>query len=700
MNNSDNTRVLEKEIQKWLKNDYENILQNISGVEFLDEFDSNIDEYIPEFSLDYFINQKFINSARYVKENLYLLDLITNDDNISTQKGEVLRPDLILFNVETNVLIVVEIKREHGAERQAITELLAYEHEIQNLMPFMSKVDICFVIISADYRTLLEHSIYSLSVWQNKKILPIKISGIESSDTSKWKLSFHRLDSWSLLSHTNILPKQISTFELVLYDKDAYNPNINVKDKEDNMAIFYKGLDLIIKEAEKNNISGFSILLKNTNPMLALNNYSIMIGVVNHFSFLEKIRDNSSKVKKYFLDNETLILSNHLSAFSFTNNAEKFLNNFYNPEYEGFYNWKIHREILEQNSIPIKIDFFGEIDSLVTQFALNKTVLKNYFPELSTGQVDFSYPKIGLNILDNLFQNNIFLSGNFNVINIYQFGTIVGKLNLVYEVLNNQTHKLERDFIIGKLEWLEIEFLKSYREIIFTYLASPELSIPPIFKTNYQTSKEAIENLSKIINWIIEIFLNRYLYKEVFMLGMSVMSYFENDLIDMLENKEEIIKEIKHKVLEFTKKYIQKDIYANLIIQDKIDELKSILRLGNDLNFNTVDQNLIFENFEDKILEIISLNNFSLSHKLVKTNFTFTDANKIYLQEIYIKEYRKRKCLISLELNGRLTIKEVEQESNVLSVNPEKEVLFYTQKKFMQLVNRMTWNELFKDLES
>jgi len=687
-------RVLEKEIQTWLENDYENILQNINGIEYLDSFNKNIDDNIPEMSLDFFIHQKFINSAKYVKDNLYLLDLITNDDNVSTTKGEILRPDLLLFNNETNTFIVVEIKREHGAERQAVSELLAYEHEIQNLMPFMSKTDIVFIIISADYRTLLEHSVSSLAIWQNKKILPLKISGIDSSDSSKWNLSFHKIDSWSLLSHTNILPEQISTAELVLYDKDAYNPQINVKDKKDNIYVINKGLELIIKEAERNNISGFVILIKNTVPTLDLNNYSIVIGVVNHFSFLEHIEDNSSKIKDYFLNDENFFgFDNHLQDIPFMDNSLKYLKNFYNPEYEGFDNWSNYREQLEENSTPIKIDFFGEIDSLVTQFALNKTVLKSYFPELSTGLIDFSYPNIGINILDNLFKDNIFIYGEFRVTNIYQFGKIVGELSFLYQMIDGQTNKYDREFLLGKIKWLEIEFFKSYRETAFRYVISEDISKPPTFKVAYNNYIEAQENISKVIDWFVKDFLNSSVYQEAFMLGFSVMGYFKNDSIEMVEN-------IKNEIINFTKKHIQKDIYENLMITEQMNELKKLINLDDNFDFEKVDKRLIIENFEDSILKIIDSNNFPVYHKVVKQKIKYSEANKTWLKDTYIKEYQKKdRCVISLEANGSLAIKHIIEDVPFLNVNPENEVIFSTYTE-LELHRKISWQEFFNELEN
>jgi hypothetical protein len=64
-------------------------------------------------------------------------------------------PDLVLVSDEDNKIIIVEIKRSNQTAREALTELLAYDHEVKNLLPFLSNFEVLFCIISTDYSTLL-----------------------------------------------------------------------------------------------------------------------------------------------------------------------------------------------------------------------------------------------------------------------------------------------------------------------------------------------------------------------------------------------------------------------------------------------------------------------------------------------------------------------------------------------------------------
>ena len=159
--------VKENKIQKWLEKDYQKIRNLIQNTDIFYKLETN---QIPYFSIDYLIKQKVAKSAKYVYDLLDDVDLVIANKNISLEKSERLYPDLLLFSPDTSTFFIVEIKRGDKTERETITEILAYEHELKNLFPYLSSFEVCFVIIASDYNTLLSHSIYSLSIWQNKNV--------------------------------------------------------------------------------------------------------------------------------------------------------------------------------------------------------------------------------------------------------------------------------------------------------------------------------------------------------------------------------------------------------------------------------------------------------------------------------------------------------------------------------------------------
>ena len=150
-------RVKENKIQKWLEEKYSDIKSLINNV---DKFEDLNTDQIPYYSLDYLIKKKVAESSKYVYDLLDDVDLIIANKNISLDKTERLFPDLLLFSPENSTFFIIEIKRDEQAERQAITELLAYEHELKNLFPFMSNNEVCIILIASDFKTLMSLSVF------------------------------------------------------------------------------------------------------------------------------------------------------------------------------------------------------------------------------------------------------------------------------------------------------------------------------------------------------------------------------------------------------------------------------------------------------------------------------------------------------------------------------------------------------------
>jgi hypothetical protein len=686
-------RVTEDKIQKWLENNYENLQSIILNTEIIDNINKD-DKIVPYYSIDYMINKKIIKSAKFVFDNLYLLELITANQNISLETSERLFPDLLLFNPETNKFIIVEIKRSSQAEREAITELLAYEQELQNIFPFMSKLEVCFIVISADYNTLLEHSIYSLALWQNKKILPLKISGLESEDESNWNLSVHIPNSWSLISLEHFKAEQISTVHLVLYDKEAYNHDVDIKEKEDNFEILQRGIELIVKEGEKYNSSGFVLLSRMTHTPLS--NWVITLGIINPFSFFKEINYNS-KIKDIFQNKFDFEI---YSDIDITNQAKEYLDIFYNTSYETFTTWDICKLELKDISIPLSIDFFGELDNIVNDFVLNPKVRKYYFPELNENKINWKTPIIGLNLLDNILGENIFYTGVFSFENIYKFGTIIGTLLKYLQIFNHSKENKDNERFLGKYYWIELEFLKSYREIGQRLLSTSDIKKELIpFKSLYLDNiNKNIENINNIIQWFIEDFLNEDIHRYAFTIGIEINNYFYDN--KKISHPEEITY-IENLIIETTKKLINKDFEENELVQyalkDELEYFKNILELDDSYNYSKIENEDIINFFETHTIPLYSQSVMDVFHSLADIDKSLIDFD--FLKKTYIKEYSKNnRSVIALLPNGSLVIQIPPENMPILmKINPEEEVLYLDYKTGgIQVLQKLTWDKFLE----
>jgi len=697
-------KVKEVEIQKWLEKEenYENIIELIGNSNILKK--SNKNNVIPSYSLDYIVKNKILKSAEYVYDNLYSLNLIVANQNISINKTERLYPDLLLFNEETATFIIIEIKRSDKAEREAMTELLAYEHELQNLFPFMSKIEVCFVIISADYKPLLEHSIYSFALWQNRKILPLKISGIESKDSQKWELSVYIPDAWSLLSTGALKSEQINTVNLVLYDKEAYSDSsINIKNKEDSFEILKRGLELIVKEGEKNSASGFVLLSRLTQSEVA--NWNITIGVINPYSFY-KLLEYESKIKTFFT--ESGYEFNTKCTTDLAINSQKYLNIFYTPRFETFTNWSFSKKELEKISHPILIDFFGEIDDMVNDFILNEQVRKSYYPELNDKRMNWKEPIIGLNLLDNLLEDNIFFDGKYSFFNLYKLGTKLGiisqYLNVLKNIIEPQTNPYT-SYFLGKYKWAEIEFIKSYREMGLKYNQTNDISDNFItFKSLKSDMNENVKNIDAIARWILDSFLKEEIHRRAFNLGLMIQNYYyDREFVtdDGVRVIEKLIIETTHKMINID---FEKNELGNARLGDKLDDYKNIIKLNNKYDYSKIPNKVLIDAFEKYTLPLYSQTISEVFHKVESVNSSSFDLT--FLKETYPKEYEKNnKSIISLEANGRLGIitvidEEICQGLLILGkINPKRELVFLNNKGgSLEILQKLTWKE-FENME-
>lgn len=201
----------EKDIKRWL-------VERINNCELYDLIKNKEDSlsignskninFIPNFSFDYLSRKKNIEASNNVLETLKLLEIISVDLSVSLHKGEILRPDIVCYNPEKRVFVIFEIKRDKLTERQALTELYAYEQEIRNILPFIGNSEIQTVLISKDWDTLLEHAVSNYNSWSNKNCLALAIN--EITYKNNFELSLKIPNSWFIRGISETSSRKLS----------------------------------------------------------------------------------------------------------------------------------------------------------------------------------------------------------------------------------------------------------------------------------------------------------------------------------------------------------------------------------------------------------------------------------------------------------------------------------------------------------
>ena len=165
--------------------------------------------------------------------------------------------DLLAFNDETYCLALIEIKISDSAEREAVTELSAYNQGLQNKFRGLSSLEVLWVPISTEWRTTTKSAIEFEILWQNTLTMPLKMvinNNIPHSKVNKIELEcINPITDLTEIECINIFSYEC--FEAFDYcvtenipNKEAfinYVTAICSRQKINGFVIFYKPVDMM-----------------------------------------------------------------------------------------------------------------------------------------------------------------------------------------------------------------------------------------------------------------------------------------------------------------------------------------------------------------------------------------------------------------------------------------------------------------------
>jgi hypothetical protein len=157
-------------------------------------------------------------SFRYSLQGLWITEVITENENISLSHGEILKPDFVLYALETQSLLIVELKNIAGPTRQAATEASAYAGELRSHLPFLADGDVINVIISPVWPALLRHHVAHDILWIGRKILclePVELWGLHA-------LKVVDPAVFTDDASAAVSAEELGGFQLCLYDDGLY----------------------------------------------------------------------------------------------------------------------------------------------------------------------------------------------------------------------------------------------------------------------------------------------------------------------------------------------------------------------------------------------------------------------------------------------------------------------------------------------
>ncbi|VVO78554.1 hypothetical protein PS903_01642 [Pseudomonas fluorescens] len=344
----------EAEMQSWMRRELE-VVDGLS--ELLD------DAELPEGESE---EEKIVlKSYKVCLGALNYNVLISENENISLQKGEVLRPDFLMYSSESEAIVIVELKNISAPTRQAGTELSAYSAEVRAYLPMLAESDVINVLVSTEWPTLLRHYVFNEIVWHQKNLIclkPVEVDGdIKLAIVAPSELIAGGV-SLSLNEH------HLGGFHLCLYDMGLYGggPKERLDKHLEQMLTALKYIGA--KGTEQRN-NGFAFLWKNHRE-ISLAPYMITIVNVAPFQTIERLVQAVGVTEGSILSRIVDICIEYSPAghgesiCAQMDSAIEFLNSFCSAQPEGFLQWPELKDLMLEESELVAFQSWGVFEKL------------------------------------------------------------------------------------------------------------------------------------------------------------------------------------------------------------------------------------------------------------------------------------------------------------------------------------------------
>lgn len=386
----------EKAMQIWL----EDKLDKVDGlIEIIDNVQEIID-YTPENISEVKIKKSYLHCL----QSLYLHESLTKDENISSTKGDSLRPDILAYAPETQSLVIIELKNQGGATREAGTELSAYASEIKSSLSYLSDGDIVNVIISPCWPPLLKHHIYNNVFWQGKNT--ICLEPIKKNNEILLKIVDISLFVQSELP-AKISEEHLGGYHICLYDDSQYLKERPETKLPQYLSLIKTSISSMATTGEKMNTHGFAFLRSGT----CLSPYLITLVNAAPFKSIERIL-HSNNIESY--DDLPLIEQKILDVYlehspeghgfsldSLYNSGIHLLQNVCSPTPEGFTSWSEMKEEIMSSHEIIYFDSWGVFKEIAISKLSEKYKVREF--DIDLNNVDLGFEVIN-EIIDKDYQ--------------------------------------------------------------------------------------------------------------------------------------------------------------------------------------------------------------------------------------------------------------------------------------------------------
>lgn len=532
----------EQKVQDWL----EAVIEQDALSDFIigaDQVSESLEghespEFKPSFPIDYITQLGNLRAAQHVLGELHTLELVSkNSRSISREKGERLFVDLLYCARETSRFVLFEIKNQDGSAREAVTEIMAYEHETLNHTPFSSANDVMMVIVSRNFSTLLDHAITGLNSWSRRRVLCLRFEESEADP----RLVVHIPTAWSAIGQKGLAVDEIVTATL------SFTPSPDL-DEDDIHAVCSTAAGLMVREAERSGGSGFAMVAYNhLYPGMAVSPYLILAGVVNPFSFMKRaqsegfLENSRSPISDYILENGR---TGDLSAcWSWLSNdggaAVQYLKGYGSPEWALSQGWEDIRNIerwrypgltLDRHIMPVSVDFWGVLGDYARDAVRNVDRMRNFMTSCARPGMDWRHPILGVLLLDEIASAPPLIDGQWTFSAMFRLGLLLGRFGSLSAQIADAEPEQQR-LLKASSFWAEVDMAGMLQEVALRYMSAEDMdeAPPTISVRRCETGDEAFASVSAFVDWISRTFVDEEeeLMQAAFSVGWHVYPIFD-----------------------------------------------------------------------------------------------------------------------------------------------------------------------------
>lgn len=450
------------------------LIENTLGVD-----DRSSAEQFPQFSIDHLSRLACLTAGRRVFKAFEYLEVLTTDQNVSLTTNEVMRPDIVCINSEQQSIVMFELKVSAATGRQAFTELIAYEQELKNALPFLAEYDVCHVLVSPEWSTLMDHSVASSVTWSGRQVLCLEAR----LDAGELTLKTRIPEAWKITGAAHFPELGLPCVTVCLYDLDARTRPASEEgtpERELDTRI-WTAMSIIAREGDRIGGHGFALLWEDTSS-ISLTSYNITICGVSPFEFYKTSRlrgtilaDDGRLVAaldRFIQDNDPDGISEALLHTA--QSANDLLNEVSNPTLEGWSNWAADRLSLSKRARPLLCEFWGALGDYARAYILNPAVRTHRRNLLSNGIGDWRDPRVGLPLIQSFTKPDLFYEGEVRCSDGFRLGVLIGLDRLLRLNIQHQDHRQFR----ARYEWNRIELMAAIDEVRMLANAATNVEVP------------------------------------------------------------------------------------------------------------------------------------------------------------------------------------------------------------------------------